>query len=82
MISYSLAAYPVDKYLRIGENTSMLCLENFIEGIIYLFWDAYLRRPTREDLIRLLHIREIRGFPGMIGNTYCMHWEWKNCPTA
>uniref|UniRef100_A0A0D3CLL7 DDE Tnp4 domain-containing protein n=1 Tax=Brassica oleracea var. oleracea TaxID=109376 RepID=A0A0D3CLL7_BRAOL len=35
-----------------------------------------------EDLQRLLHIGELRGFPEMIGNIDCMHWEWENCPTA
>ncbi|XP_010428466.1 PREDICTED: uncharacterized protein LOC104713084 isoform X2 [Camelina sativa] len=39
-------------------------------------------RPTAEDLQRLLDIGELRGFPGMIGSIDCMHWEWKNCPTA
>jgi len=72
MMAYGLAADAVDEYLRIGESTSILCLENFVEGIIYLFGDEYLRRPTREDLIRLLHIREIRGFSGMIGVIDCM----------
>ncbi|XP_048613550.1 uncharacterized protein LOC125587336 [Brassica napus] len=42
----------------------------------------YLRRPTREDLQRLLDVGEVHGFPGMIGSIDCMHWEWKNCPTA
>uniref|UniRef100_A0A0D3BTK1 DDE Tnp4 domain-containing protein n=1 Tax=Brassica oleracea var. oleracea TaxID=109376 RepID=A0A0D3BTK1_BRAOL len=46
------------------------------------FGDEYLRRPTPEDLQRLLDIGEIRGFPRMIGSIDCMHWEWKNCPTA
>uniref|UniRef100_A0A0D3AMD4 DDE Tnp4 domain-containing protein n=1 Tax=Brassica oleracea var. oleracea TaxID=109376 RepID=A0A0D3AMD4_BRAOL len=44
--------------------------------------EEYLRRPTTEDLQRLLDIGEIRGFPGMVGSIDCMHWEWKNCPTA
>uniref|UniRef100_A0A0D3AWK1 No apical meristem-associated C-terminal domain-containing protein n=1 Tax=Brassica oleracea var. oleracea TaxID=109376 RepID=A0A0D3AWK1_BRAOL len=72
----------VDEYLRLGAITARLCVENFVEAIINFFGDEYLRRPTPADLQRLLHIGELRGFPGMIGSIDCMHWEWKNCPTA
>ncbi|XP_019094708.1 PREDICTED: uncharacterized protein LOC109130016 [Camelina sativa] len=57
-----------DEYLRLSETMAILCLENFVKGIISLFGDEYLRRPTPEDLQRLLDIGELRGFPGMIGS--------------
>uniref|UniRef100_A0A0D3CAE9 GRF-type domain-containing protein n=1 Tax=Brassica oleracea var. oleracea TaxID=109376 RepID=A0A0D3CAE9_BRAOL len=81
-LAYGCAADTVDEYVRIGETTARKCLHNFAAGIITLFGDEYLRRSTPEDLERLLHIGEERGFPGMIGSIDCMHWEWKNCPTA
>uniref|UniRef100_A0A0D3D335 DDE Tnp4 domain-containing protein n=1 Tax=Brassica oleracea var. oleracea TaxID=109376 RepID=A0A0D3D335_BRAOL len=82
VLAYGVVADTVDKYLRLGANTTRSCLENLVEGIIYLFGDEYLRGPTPADLQRLLDIREHRGFPGMIRSINCMHWEWKNCPTA
>ncbi|XP_033137028.1 uncharacterized protein LOC103841276 isoform X2 [Brassica rapa] len=82
MMAYGCPADAVDEYLRLGETTALLCLEHFVQGIIDLFGAEYLRKPTPEDLQRLLDIGEIRGFPGMIGSIDCMHWEWKNCPTA
>ncbi|KAL0796032.1 hypothetical protein Bca101_067409 [Brassica carinata] len=82
IMAYGCAADAVDEYLRLGKTTALLCLEYFTQGIIDLFGDKYLRRPTPEDLQRLLDIGESRGFPGMIGSIECMHWEWKNCSTA
>uniref|UniRef100_A0A0D3ECK6 DDE Tnp4 domain-containing protein n=1 Tax=Brassica oleracea var. oleracea TaxID=109376 RepID=A0A0D3ECK6_BRAOL len=82
VLAYGYALDAVDEYLRLGATTTRLCVENFVEAIIDLFGDQYLRRPTQDDLQRLLHIGELRGFPGMIGSIDCMHWEWKNCPTA
>uniref|UniRef100_A0A1J3D7M3 Nuclease HARBI1 n=1 Tax=Noccaea caerulescens TaxID=107243 RepID=A0A1J3D7M3_NOCCA len=82
LLAYGTAADAVDEYLRIGESTARSCLDNFVEGIINVFGNDYLRRPTLEDLERLLQKGAERGFPGMIGSIDCMHWEWKNCPTA
>ncbi|XP_010477729.2 PREDICTED: uncharacterized protein LOC104756779 [Camelina sativa] len=82
LMAYGYSADAADEYLRLAETTSHKCLLHFVEGVINLFGNEYLRRPTAEDLQRLLNIGEHRGFPGMIGSIDCMHWEWKNCPTA
>ncbi|XP_062182148.1 uncharacterized protein LOC133886469 [Phragmites australis] len=61
---------------------SMLALRKFVEAIVVLFSDEYLRAPTAEDTARLLAEGERRGFLGMLGSIDCMHWVWKNCPKA
>uniref|UniRef100_A0A0D3D6C0 DDE Tnp4 domain-containing protein n=1 Tax=Brassica oleracea var. oleracea TaxID=109376 RepID=A0A0D3D6C0_BRAOL len=81
-LAYGTAADTVDEYLRLGETTTRLSVKHFVDAIINLFGDEYLRIQTPDDLQRLLHIGELRGFPGMIGIIDCMHWYWKNCPTA
>ncbi|XP_048629257.1 uncharacterized protein LOC125600714 [Brassica napus] len=71
-----------DEYLRLAASTALLCLENFTDAIILLFGGEYLRRPTPEDLQRLLDAGRGTRVSDMIGSIDCMHWEWKNCPTA
>uniref|UniRef100_A0A0D3CYX6 Myb-like domain-containing protein n=1 Tax=Brassica oleracea var. oleracea TaxID=109376 RepID=A0A0D3CYX6_BRAOL len=82
VLAYDSALDAVDEYLKLGATTTRLCVKIFMEAIIDLFGDQYLRRPTPDDHQRLLYIGELRGFPGMIGSIDCMHWEWKNCLTA
>ncbi|XP_056842885.1 uncharacterized protein LOC130495500 [Raphanus sativus] len=72
-LAYGSASDAVDEYVRLAETTAQHCLHNFTAGIIDLFGDQYLRRPTPEDLQRLLLKGEERGFPGMIGSIDCMH---------
>lgn len=55
---------------------------HFCNVVIGLYDGQYLCSPNDQDIARLLHEGEERGFPGMIGSLDCMHWEWKNCPTA
>lgn len=57
-------------------------MKKFCKGIITVFGQQYLRSPNVADIQRLLNKAEQSGFPGMLGSLDCMHWEWKNCPTA
>ena len=76
------AADQLDESLKIGETTSMEAMKTFVEGVIAVFGEKYLRRPTVEDDERLFKIGERRGFPGMFGSIDCMYWQWERCPTA
>ncbi|XP_010450590.1 PREDICTED: uncharacterized protein LOC104770160 [Camelina sativa] len=82
LLAYGGGCDTVDEYVRLGETTARKCLQHFVSGVVNFFGDEYLRRPTPEDLQRLLYVAEERGFPGMVGSIDCMHWVWKNCPTA
>ena len=60
----------------------MEAMKYFVEGVIAVFGERYLRRPTMEDAECLLKIGERRDFSGMFGSIDCMHWQWERCPTA
>ncbi|CAN6198287.1 unnamed protein product [Urochloa humidicola] len=82
MISHGVPADFMDQYIRIGESTIIESLKKFVKAVVEVFGDEYLRSPNEHDTARLLSIGEQRGFPGMLGSIDCMHWQWKNCPTA
>ncbi|XP_057432130.1 uncharacterized protein LOC130724877 [Lotus japonicus] len=82
MLAYGSSADSVDEYVRIGESTARECMARFVKGINEVFGPAYLRKPNNRDIARLMELGKARGFPGMLGSIDCMHWIWKNCPTA
>ncbi|CAL2278495.1 unnamed protein product [Prunus armeniaca] len=82
MLAYGASADQVDEVARMGKSTTLEALVRFCDAVENLYTRDYLRRPTPRDLQRLLQKAEARGFPGMIGSIDCMHWQWKNCPTA
>ncbi|KAL9307221.1 putative harbinger transposase-derived protein [Arabidopsis thaliana] len=82
MLAYGVPADSTDEYIKIGESTALESLKRFCRAIVEVFACRYLRSPDANDVARLLHIGESRGFPGMLGSLDCMHWKWKNCPTA
>ncbi|XP_056864037.1 uncharacterized protein LOC108850278 [Raphanus sativus] len=81
-LAYCMPADATDEYIKIGESTAIECMKRFCRAIVSSFSEWYLRSPTPEDVSRLLSIGQQRGFPGMLGSLDCMHWKWKNCPTA
>ncbi|CAL8088509.1 unnamed protein product [Prunus armeniaca] len=82
MFAYGASAKQLDEIVRMGKSTVLECLVRFCDAVENLYTREYLRKPTPRDLQRLLQKGEARGFPGMIGSIDCMHWQWKNCPTA
>uniref|UniRef100_A0A0D3BAA6 DDE Tnp4 domain-containing protein n=1 Tax=Brassica oleracea var. oleracea TaxID=109376 RepID=A0A0D3BAA6_BRAOL len=69
MLAYGMTADAVDEYIKIGGTTALECLRRFCKGIIQMYEKVYLRAPTEDELQRILHASEMRGFPGMIGST-------------
>ncbi|XP_059288995.1 uncharacterized protein LOC132042487 [Lycium ferocissimum] len=82
MLAYGLPADATDEYVKIRESTAIESMKRFCRAIVEVFGQPYLRSPTANDVARLLHIGEQRGFPGMLGSLDCMHCRWKNCATA
>ncbi|XP_013639708.1 PREDICTED: uncharacterized protein LOC106344970 [Brassica oleracea var. oleracea] len=82
MLAYRVPVDAADKYIKIGESTTIESMKRFCRAIVEIFSGQYLWSPTPNDVARLLYIGEKRGFPGMLGSLDCMHWKWKNCPTA
>ncbi|XP_071698014.1 uncharacterized protein [Rutidosis leptorrhynchoides] len=82
-LAYGTAADMFDEYLKMSEQTSILCLDNFCKCIITLYKERYMRSPNAYDVQRLYSKHEEKhGFKGMLGSIDCMHWEWKNCLVA
>ncbi|KAG7640788.1 Harbinger transposase-derived protein [Arabidopsis suecica] len=64
MLAYGVPAYSTDEYIKIGESTALESLKRFCRAIVEVFACCYLRSPDANDVARLLHIGESRGFPG------------------
>ncbi|XP_049990004.1 putative nuclease HARBI1, partial [Alexandromys fortis] len=82
LLSYGCPADSLDESINIGEQTALNSLKHFSQTVVDIFENEYLRTPTPADVERLLAKGAQRGFPGMLGSIDCMHWIWKNCPTA
>ncbi|GJZ54912.1 hypothetical protein Tco_0610105 [Tanacetum coccineum] len=82
-LAYAAIPDSLDEYLQIIEKTSLDCLMHFCNGVIELYGEDYLRRPTQIDVEKLYVFHEKKhGFPGMIGIIDCTKWPRAQCPQA
>ncbi|XP_026439780.1 uncharacterized protein LOC113338585 [Papaver somniferum] len=80
-LAKGVAADSVDDYTGMSASKIYMYVKKFMDALLWLFNDHYMRRATTEDTKRLLAENEARGFPGMLGSLDCTHWEWRCCPT-
>ncbi|XP_074318857.1 uncharacterized protein LOC141655690 [Silene latifolia] len=68
VLAYGTSTDSVDEYLRMSDTSVRDSLKLFVEGVISCFGNEYLRRPNPQDLGRLLHMGQARGFPGSLND--------------
>ncbi|XP_062103513.1 uncharacterized protein LOC133814587 [Humulus lupulus] len=72
MLAYGVPTDATDEYIKIGESTTIKSLKRFCRAVVEVFGACYLRSPNADDVARLLHISERRGFPRMLGSLDCI----------
>jgi hypothetical protein len=82
MLAYGVSADFLNNYVSLGESTIIESLKHFVETVVDIFGDEYLRAPNARDTAKLMKMNNARGFPGMLGSIDCMDWIWDKCPTA
>ncbi|KAL8530517.1 hypothetical protein ACS0TY_007523 [Phlomoides rotata] len=55
ILTYGVPADATDEYIKIGESTTIECLERFYRSIVEIFGEQFLRTPIQNDVARLLH---------------------------
>ncbi|GKC97142.1 WAT1-related protein isoform X1 [Tanacetum coccineum] len=64
-LAYAAVPDSLDEYLQISEKTYRDCLMHFCNGVIELYGEEYLRRPTQTDVEKLYAFHENKHrFPG------------------
>ncbi|XP_062180252.1 uncharacterized protein LOC133884729 [Phragmites australis] len=61
-LAYGVSSDAVDEYVRIGASTAMMALRKYVQAIVEVFGEEYLRAPNETDTARLLAEGERRGY--------------------
>lgn len=74
---YGTCANSMDKYCKLGENTSE-CLKWFVRTIVAFFQPMHLRKLIQVDIEQQLEINAKEGFPRMFVSFDYTHYECTN----
>ena len=58
MLTYGIAAYCADEYIRSAESTNLDSCKKFVIKVCEVFGDRYLRSPNEQDTARLQYGRK------------------------
>ncbi|XP_062198783.1 uncharacterized protein LOC133901424 [Phragmites australis] len=61
-LAYGVSSDAVDEYVRIGASTAMMALRKYVQAIVEVFGEEYLRALNETDTARLLAEGERRGY--------------------
>ncbi|KAK2655038.1 hypothetical protein Ddye_008090 [Dipteronia dyeriana] len=73
MLAYGCPVDATDKYIKIGESTTIESLKRFYRAVVEKFACEYLRSPNAIDVVKLLRIGKDHDFPRMLSSLDCMH---------
>src|SRR5690348_319018 len=82
MLATGTSAEQQDDKFLLAQSTGIEILHRFCQAIPEIFGPKALRPPSEEDLNYLLTESAAQGWNGCLGSIDCMHWAWKNCPSA
>ena len=54
VLAYGVSTDAVDEYVHIGNSTACQTLRHFVNGMVDCFADTHLRKPTPDDLEKIL----------------------------
>jgi hypothetical protein len=81
-MAYDIPANLVDDHLAMSESQSIKCVWLLAIAMVNDYGEEYLCSSNADDVARILEANKNYGFPCMLCSIGCMHWMWKNFPTA
>ena len=75
MLAYGTSSKAQEEHTRMAERIAQETMLRWCRKVRRCFNQYYLRDLSQDDIVKQMEINQERGWPGMFGFIYCMHWE-------